>query len=271
MSQKHRRNDPGPSQADARDEDFVLTPSQMASQVQRNLERRSQGQVDQKVSELVQFLLVKDQKKIPIKRAGSQCFPPPPKKVIGDYRDVYPEIVNRAGWTLQKVFGLELKEMDTKPHMYILVSTLPRLPGDSFKQDDRTAKLGLLAIILSFIFMKGNSVKEVAVWEMLRRLRVDPGERHEVFGDVKKLVTEEFVRQKYLEYLPIPHTDPTEFKLQWGGRATKETSKRHILQFVAKVSGPLEGWDSKIKDLDIPGVRAGRRQGTVCAFRGHGL
>lgn len=80
MSQKHRKNDPGPSQvifsvfrigpkigyhnppnyffpppnahtyqADARDEDFVLTPSQMASQVQRNLERRSQGQVDQKV------------------------------------------------------------------------------------------------------------------------------------------------------------------------------------------------------------------------------
>lgn len=76
---------------------------------------------------------------------------------------------------------------------------------------------------------------------------------------------------RYLEYLPIPHTDPTEFKLQWGGRATKETSKRHILQFVAKVSGPLEGWDSKIKDLDIPGVRVWRRQGTVCGFRGHGL
>ncbi|XP_059589076.1 non-structural maintenance of chromosomes element 3 homolog isoform X2 [Alligator mississippiensis] len=204
MSQKHRKNDPGPSQADARDEDFVLTPSQMASQVQRNLERRSQGQVDQKVSELVQFLLVKDQKKIPIKRADIL------KKVIGDYRDVYPEIVNRAGWTLQKVFGLELKEMDTKPHMYILVSTLPRLPGDSFKQ-----------------------------------------ESHEVFGDVKKLVTEEFVRQKYLEYLPIPHTDPTEFKLQWGGRATKETSKRHILQFVAKIQNKdPQFWTSQFNEAE---------------------
>ncbi|XP_014456708.2 non-structural maintenance of chromosomes element 3 homolog isoform X1 [Alligator mississippiensis] len=245
MSQKHRKNDPGPSQADARDEDFVLTPSQMASQVQRNLERRSQGQVDQKVSELVQFLLVKDQKKIPIKRADIL------KKVIGDYRDVYPEIVNRAGWTLQKVFGLELKEMDTKPHMYILVSTLPRLPGDSFKQDNRTAKLGLLTIILSFIFMKGNSVKEVAVWEMLRRLRVACGESHEVFGDVKKLVTEEFVRQKYLEYLPIPHTDPTEFKLQWGGRATKETSKRHILQFVAKIQNKdPQFWTSQFNEAE---------------------
>lgn len=83
------------------------------------------------VSELVQFLLVKDQKKIPIKRIGELWGAPLPKlwgpqnlpgiqvpsaipspfpadilkKVIGDYRDVYSEIVNRAGRTLQQVRG----------------------------------------------------------------------------------------------------------------------------------------------------------------------
>uniref|UniRef100_A0A8C8RQC6 MAGE domain-containing protein n=1 Tax=Pelusios castaneus TaxID=367368 RepID=A0A8C8RQC6_9SAUR len=229
MSQKRRSKGPGPSQGEdgAAEEDHALT--QTTSQVQRNLERLSPVQVDQKVSELVQFLLVKDQKKIPIKRTDIL------KNVIKDYKNVYSEIINRAGRTLKQVFGLQLVEIDTKHHIYILVSNLPRLEGENLKQDDSTAKLGLLTIILSVIFMKGNSVKESAVWEMLRRLRVDPGEKHDVFGDVRKLVTEEFVRQKYLEYNRIPHTDPPEFEFQWGARAAKETSKMQILHFIAKI------------------------------------
>ncbi|NWJ02830.1 NSE3 protein, partial [Crypturellus undulatus] len=197
------------------------------------------------VSELVQFLLVKDQKKIPIKRSDIL------KKVIGEYKDVYSEIVNRAGRTLQQVFGLQLVEIDTKHHIYILVSTLPRTEGENLRQDDQTAKLGLLAVILSFIFMKGNSAKDGAVWEFLRRLRVHPGERHEVFGDVRKLVMEEFVRQKYLDISPIPLTDPVEFKFQWGPRAAKETSKREMLQFVAAIQGKEPSfWTSQFKEAE---------------------
>ncbi|NXV53550.1 NSE3 protein, partial [Uria aalge] len=168
-------------QGDDGDEDFNLTQTPTHSQVQRNLERRSQDQVNQKVSELVQFLLVKDQKKIPIKRADML------KKVIREYKDVYSEIVNRAGRTLQQVRGRQRRGV-------------PRFrwvtPLSACHRDNQTAKLGLLIIILSFIFMKGNSVKDSAIWEFLRRLRLQPGERHEVFRDVKKLVTEEFVRQK---------------------------------------------------------------------------
>ncbi|NXL55007.1 NSE3 protein, partial [Podilymbus podiceps] len=240
------------SQGDDGDEDFSLSQMPTHSQVQRNLERHSQDQLNQKVSELVQFLLVKDQKKIPIKRVDIL------KKVIREYRDVYSEIVNRAGRTLQQVFGLQLVEIDTKHHIYILTSDLPRAEGENLRRDNQTAKLGLLIVILSFIFMKGNSAKDSesppaphfpflpppppltprfpgAVWEFLRRLRVQPGERHEVFGDVRKLVTEEFVRQKYLEITPIPLTDPPEFKYQWGPRAAKETTKKDVLRFVAKV------------------------------------
>ncbi|NXS44385.1 NSE3 protein, partial [Balaeniceps rex] len=166
-------------QADDGDEDFNLSQTPSHSQVQRNLERRSQDQVNQKVSELVQFLLVKDQKKIPIKRADIL------KKVIREYKDVYSEIVNRAGRTLQQVgggvcgggllggrppvrltlclsqvFGLQLVEIDTKHHIYILTSDLPRAEGENLRRDNQTAKLGLLIVILSFIFMKGNSAKD---------------------------------------------------------------------------------------------------------------
>ncbi|KAM6184450.1 LOW QUALITY PROTEIN: non-structural maintenance of chromosomes element 3 homolog [Sarcoramphus papa] len=230
MSQRKRSRGSGFSQGDDGDEDFNLSQTPTHSQVQRNLERCSPDQVNQKVSELVQLLLVKDQKKIPIKRADIL------KKVNREYKNVYSEIVNRAGRTLQQVFGLQLVEIDTRHHVYILTSNLPRVEGENLRRDNQTAKLGLLIVILSFIFMKGNSAKDGAVWEFLRRLRVQPGERHEVFGDVKKLVTEEFVRQKYLEITPIPLTDP-EFKYQWGPRAAKETSKRDVLRFVAKIQG----------------------------------
>ncbi|XP_074835461.1 non-structural maintenance of chromosomes element 3 homolog [Carettochelys insculpta] len=256
MAHAGRRPGPGPGPSPsplenvAMEEECPLT--QTASQVQRNLERLSPAQVDQKVSELVQYLLVKDQKKIPIKRADIL------KNVIKDYRGVYSEIINRAGRTLQKVFGLQLVEIDTKHHIYILVSNLLRLEGENMKQDDCTAKLGLLIIILSFLFMKGNGAKESAVWEMLRRLRVDPGMRHEVFGDVRKLVTEEFVRQKYLEYNRIPHTDPPEFEFQWGARAAKETSKMQILNFVAKIqSKDVKAWSTQYNEAAAEEVAAG--------------
>ncbi|XP_009986788.1 PREDICTED: melanoma-associated antigen G1-like, partial [Tauraco erythrolophus] len=122
MSQRKRSKGPGVSQDDG-DEDYNLTLTPTSSQVQRNLQRRSQDQVNQKVSELVQFLLVKDQKKIPIKRVDIL------KKVIREYKDVYSEIVNQAGRTLKQVFGLQLVEIDTKHHIYILTSDLPRVEG----------------------------------------------------------------------------------------------------------------------------------------------
>ncbi|NWV59470.1 NSE3 protein, partial [Malurus elegans] len=182
------------------------------------------------VSELVQFLLVKDQKKIPIRRADML-------KTVGQKYKNYTEIVNRAGKTLQEVFGLQLMEIDTKLHTYILIDNLPRAEGEYLCKDKEKEKMGLLLVVLSFIFMKGNSVKDSALWEFLRLLRVHPGKPHKVFGDVRKLLMDEFARQKYLDVTPIPLTDPPEFKFQWGPRAEKETSKKDVLKFVAKIQG----------------------------------
>ncbi|XP_005062665.1 PREDICTED: non-structural maintenance of chromosomes element 3 homolog [Ficedula albicollis] len=118
------------------------------------VERRSQDEVNQKVSELVQFLMVKDQKKIPIKRADML------KNIIREYKDAYSEIVNRAGRILQEVLGLQMVEIDTKRHIYILTNNLPRAEGQYLCSDKEKQKMGLLLVVLSFIFMKGNSVKD---------------------------------------------------------------------------------------------------------------
>uniref|UniRef100_A0ACB8ENJ4 Uncharacterized protein n=1 Tax=Sphaerodactylus townsendi TaxID=933632 RepID=A0ACB8ENJ4_9SAUR len=172
MSQKRRSERPGPSQADPMevDEDGTLTPT--STQLQRNVERRPKSQMEAKVNELVPFLLVKDQKKIPIKRADIL------KHVIKDYRDVSPELLKHANQTLQQVFGMELVEIDPKSRSYILVSKLPPLERDSSNQ-----------------------------------------EKHKVFV-MKKLITEEFVRQKYLEYNRSSHTDPPEFEFRWGANGS---------------------------------------------------
>ncbi|NWU41897.1 NSE3 protein, partial [Hylia prasina] len=170
------------------------------------------------VSELVQFLLVKDQKKIPIKRADML------KNVIREYKDAYSEIVNRAGQTLQEVFGLQLVEIDSKRHTYILINNLPHVEGKYLCRDEEKEKMGLLLIILSFIFMKSNSVKDTRDTPPCTPQNL-PGRGHH-----RALC-------RYLEITPIPLTDPPEFKYQWGPRAEKEISRKDVLNIVAKIQG----------------------------------
>ncbi|XP_040298006.1 non-structural maintenance of chromosomes element 3 homolog [Bufo bufo] len=239
------------------EEEISFTQTQTLTQAQRNLEKHSPEQVSLKVGELVQYLLIKDQKKLPIKRADIV------KNVVKEYKDVYLEILQRAKKALLDVFGFQLEEIDTKNHIYILINNLDRVDGDEMKVDDNTAKMGLLTVILSLIFMKGNTAKEAAIWETLRRLRIDPSEQHTDFGDVKKLVTDEFVKQKYLEYIKIPHTEPPEFEFRWGPRAFKETSKMKILEFVSTIQKKdPKSWMTQYKDAQEVGGSPAASQST---------
>ncbi|OCT65503.1 non-structural maintenance of chromosomes element 3 homolog isoform X2 [Xenopus laevis] len=250
MSQQRRRGRPSllrdVSHLQGEDVDMEedsIMPTQSLSQVQRNLQNHSKEQVDLKVGEVVQYLLIKDQKKLPIKRADIV------RNVVKEYKDVYPEIIHRAQIALQQVFGFQLEEIDTKNHIYILTNKLQRVQGDGMSVDENTSKLGLLMVILSLIFMKGNTAKESAIWETLRRLRIEPGEKHSEFGDVKKLLTDEFVKQKYLEHHKVPHTDPVEYEFRWGQRAFKETSKMKVLEFVSKIQQKdPKSWTTQYKD-----------------------
>ncbi|XP_030734267.1 non-structural maintenance of chromosomes element 3 homolog [Globicephala melas] len=191
---------------------------------------RSQKQLELKVAELVQFLLIKDQRKIPIRRIDIL------RHVVGDYKDVLQELLRRAAERLEYVFGYRLVELEPRSNTYILVNTLEPVEEDAeMRGDQGTPTTGLLMIVLGLIFMKGNSIKETEVWDFLRRLGVHPTKKHLIFGDPKKLITEDFVRQRYLEYRRIPHTDPVDYELQWGPRTNLETSKMKVLKFVAKV------------------------------------
>ncbi|XP_023148468.2 necdin-like 2 isoform X2 [Amphiprion ocellaris] len=227
QSSSQARKHPGSPSTQEEDEDVTFTqPS--TSQVQRGLQKVTEAQVEQKTAEVVQYFLVKEQRKVPVRRADLV------KHVLKEHRNIYPEILKRAARTLDQVFGLKLVEIDPKNHLYVLINNLETSEGAS-PINSTDPKRGLLFVILSVIFMKGGVVRENVIWNLLKKLRVDPGEKHEDFGDVKKVVTDEFVRQRYLEFVRIPHTEPVEHELRWGQRAEKEVSKSKILDVMGQL------------------------------------
>ncbi|CAD7690851.1 unnamed protein product [Nyctereutes procyonoides] len=194
--------------------------------------RRAYRRLDRTVAELVQFLLVKDKKKSPITRSEMV------KYVIGDLKDLSPEIIARAAEHLRYVFGFELKQLGRKQHTYILINKLKPLEEEEEEEEDLGGdgpRLGLLIMILGLIYMKGNSARETQVWEMLRRLGVRPSKYHFLFGYPKRLIMEDFVQQRYLSYRQVPHSNPPECEFSWGPRSNLEISKMKVLGFVAKL------------------------------------
>ncbi|KAM4826119.1 MAGE-like protein 2 [Thomomys bottae] len=96
-------------------------------------------------------------------------------------------------------------------------------------------KFGLLMVVLSLIFMKGNCIQESLIFYFLFRLGLNVQETAGLFGNTRKLITDEFVRYKYLEYRRVPCTEPAEYELLWGPRAFLETSKMVVLRFLARL------------------------------------
>ncbi|XP_036894511.1 melanoma-associated antigen D2 isoform X3 [Sturnira hondurensis] len=204
-----------------------------------------------RANELVKYLLVKDQTKIPIKRSDML------KDIIKEYTDVYPEIIERAGYSLEKVFGIQLKEIDKNDHLYILLSTLEPTDAGILGTTKDSPKLGLLMVLLSIIFMNGNRSSEAVIWEVLRKLGLRPGVRHLLFGEVRKLITEEFVKQKYLDYARVPNSNPPEYEFFWGLRSYYETSKMKVLKFACKVQkkDPKE-WAAQYREAMEADIKA---------------
>ncbi|XP_012643792.1 melanoma-associated antigen D4 isoform X2 [Microcebus murinus] len=209
--------------------------------------------LQERANKLVKYLMIKDYKKIPIKRSDML------KDVIREYDEHFPEIIERATYTLEKKFGIHLKEIDKEEHLYILICTQDSSARLLGKTKD-TPRLSLLLVILGIIFMNGNRASEAVLWEALRKMGLRPGVRHPFLGDLRKLITDEFVKQKYLEYKKIPNSSPPEYEFLWGLRARHETSKMRVLRFIAQNQNRdprewkahfLEAVDDAFKTMDV--------------------
>ncbi|XP_036162088.1 melanoma-associated antigen B10-like [Myotis myotis] len=186
------------------------------------------GPLDEKVVMLVHYLLYKYQRKEPITKVEML------RNVIQVYKRNFHEIFKRASEYLELVFGLDMKEMDPNRNTYVLINKL-ELSCDS--QEHRgVPKTGVLMTILGVIFMKGNCATEEDVWKVLNMMGLHDGRNHFIFGDPKKLITEDLVKNDYLVYRQVPDSDPPRYEFLWGPRAYSETTKMKVLEFVAKAN-----------------------------------
>ncbi|XP_011830225.1 PREDICTED: melanoma-associated antigen 3 [Mandrillus leucophaeus] len=208
-----------------------------------DLESGFQAALSRKVAELVHFLLLKYRAREPVTKAEML------ESVMRNWQYLFPVIFSKASDSLQLVFGIELLEVDPVGHLYIFVTCLG-LSYDGLLGDNQIMpKAGLLIIVLAIIAKEGDCAPEEKIWEELSVLEVFEGREDGIFADPRKLLTQDFVQENYLEYRQVPGSDPACYEFLWGPRALVETSYVKVLYHMLKISGgphfsypPLHEW-----------------------------
>ncbi|XP_017710164.1 PREDICTED: melanoma-associated antigen B2 [Rhinopithecus bieti] len=202
-----------------------------SSQASTSTESSSEDPLSRKAGMLVQFLLYKCKIKESVTK-GEML------KIVGKrFREHFPDILKKASERLNLVFGLELNKVKPNGHTYTFNNKVDLTDEECLLGTWDFPRNGLLMPLLGVIFLNGNSATEEEVWEFLNMLGVYDGEEHLVFGEPRKLITQDLVEEKYLEYKQVPNSDPPRYQFLWGPRAYAETSKMKVLEFLAKVNG----------------------------------
>ncbi|XP_055419281.1 melanoma-associated antigen B4-like [Bubalus kerabau] len=216
---------------------------------------------------LVQYMLYKYKMRELIKRSEML------QKINRRYKEQFPEILSRASECIEMLFGLVLKEVRPNSHCYILVSNLDLSDSESMRGDGGLPKNGLLMPLLGVIYLNGNHAPEEKIWKFLNMLGIYDGRSHFIFGEPRKLITEDLVREGYLEYQQVPGSDPPRYEFLCGPKALTETSKTKVLQFLAKVKDLVhpalqpqyeEAWREEVEST---GARGAARAGTSASTR----
>ncbi|CAI9181348.1 unnamed protein product [Rangifer tarandus platyrhynchus] len=157
------------------------------------------------------------------------------KKVLRDNQEHFPVVFSQASHCLELVCGVEVKEVDPREHIYIMVPNLGLTCDVMLSSGQSMPKAGLLVLILSLIMQNGDRAPEEKVWGALSRLGVCVGSVHCVFGEPRTLLTHVWVQEGYLEYRQVPYSYPARYEFLWGPRAYAETSKRKVMAFLLRI------------------------------------
>ncbi|CAK6450165.1 unnamed protein product, partial [Pipistrellus nathusii] len=201
------------------------------SQTPLNPESLFTEALQNKVYDLVQYLSIKYATKEPITMAEML------ESVIREHKDHFPVIFTKACKCLEIIFGIEVKEVDPISHSYVLVKLLDLTYDGMLSDDQGMPKTGLLILILGIIFMEGNQTSEERILEMMNMIGVTVGKNNFIFGEPRKLITEDLVQEKYLKCQQVPNSDPPRYEFLWGPRAHAETTKMKVLKSLAKIIG----------------------------------
>ncbi|XP_059106674.1 melanoma-associated antigen B4-like [Peromyscus eremicus] len=222
-----------------------------------------------KTGMLMEYMLCKYRVQQPMRR-GEML------KVINKrFKEHFPEILKKATYRLDVVFGLELKEIQPNGQSYMLISKLDFQDDGSRSSELSIPTRGILIPLLSVIYLNNYCASEEDVWHFLNVLGVYDEILHLIFGDIRKLITEELVREEYLEYHQVPNSDPPSYEFLWGPRAYAETSQIKVMDFLAKVSETMPGvYLSRYEQALVEGeekakAEAAAKPGTKGKAKGH--
>lgn len=185
---------------------------------------------NQKVTELVNLLILKYRKKEPIKKVEMLTV------VTEDYENQFPIIFEEASKCLEMIFGIDIKENDAVSSSYVLTNTLGLTYEDTMTDNQRLPRNGFLIVILGVIFIEGNCASEESMWEFLNMMGIYDGKEHFIYGEPREFLTIDLVHQNYLKYQQVPKSYPPRYQFLWGPRAYSETTKMKVLEFLAKLT-----------------------------------
>ncbi|XP_034246669.1 non-structural maintenance of chromosomes element 3 homolog [Thrips palmi] len=193
----------------------------------------------------VRFMLMQDFDKVPIKH--SDILKNILKNTLKSAADVMPIAIKM----LRDIYGIRVVDGGYRTKHYLLINSLKHQEHVSNSAAVQ-ADLGLLAIILSLIFMQTNGrwkdagIEQGKVITFLKSIGID--DDHEYFGNLKKNL-KTYESQDYLDVVKIDNTDPVKYEYRWGIRACEELSPRDVLQFASEMYGrdSIESWSAHYK------------------------
>ncbi|XP_005406546.2 PREDICTED: melanoma-associated antigen 8-like [Chinchilla lanigera] len=186
--------------------------------------------LNDKLEKLVPFLLRKYQKKEQVTMEEML------HTVDHDYHEQFPLIFSDFCECMCLGFGIDVREVYPPGHAYMLVPLLGLTYNGLLSDDYRSfPQISILIVILTVIFMKGNSASEEDITKVLRMREMLAQRNNVAIGDPWKFITVDLVREGYLEYQEIRNSFPTRYEFLWGPRAHAETSKMKLREHLARL------------------------------------
>ncbi|XP_041495406.1 melanoma-associated antigen B3-like [Microtus oregoni] len=228
-------------------DNYRIKRKQHSSQASASTVKPPQSSLRSSVQTVVKYMMHMYEMKRPILKADML------KMITNKHRKRFSEILRQASFNIEVVFGVDLKEVDSPKHSYILVSKMDLPNNGTVNKGRGFPKTGLLMNLLGVISLRGNCATEEKIWEFLNKMKIYDGKKHFIFGEPRKLITQDLVKLKYLEYRQVPNSHPASYEFLWGPRSHAETSKMKILEFWAKINhtvpSAFESWyDEALKD-----------------------
>ncbi|XP_066106652.1 melanoma-associated antigen B4-like [Saccopteryx bilineata] len=207
--------------------------SKIASQASTSTKSSGQDILKKKVDLVVEYLLCQYKMKQPIKKAEML------KIVHKWYKKDFPEILKRASEHMDLIYGLELKEVKPNGNSYTLVYNPDDTSDGSVSSNWKIPIEEILMPLLGAMFLNGYHAPEEKVWDFLNISGFFDRKRNLSLQEIRELITQDLVREKYVVYQQVPCSDPPRYEFLWGRRAHNEISKVKVLEFVTKVVGTV--------------------------------